>query len=60
MFPKAIEKKVAYVQGSCFFPDGSGRNTMRLNFTHPADEKIDQGIKRLAELIELEMKSASA
>jgi len=60
MFPKAIERKVAYVQGSCFFPDGSGRNTMRLNFTHPADEKIDQGIKRLAELIESEMRSASA
>lgn len=60
MFPKAIERKVAYVQGSCFFPDGSGRNTMRLNFTHPTDEKINEGIKRLADLINDEAKATSA
>ncbi|MEM2839211.1 MAG: PLP-dependent aminotransferase family protein [Thermoplasmata archaeon] len=60
MFPKAIERKVAYVQGSCFFPDDSGKNTMRLNFTHPADEKIDEGIRRLGSLIDAEMKASSA
>ncbi|MEM4262455.1 MAG: PLP-dependent aminotransferase family protein, partial [Thermoplasmata archaeon] len=60
LFPKAIERKVAYVQGSCFFPDDSGKNTMRLNFTHPADEKIDEGIRRLGSLIDAEMKASSA
>ena len=50
MFPKAIEKKVAYVVGSAFHFDGSGKNTMRLNFSFPSEEQIDEGIKRLAVL----------
>ena len=50
MFPKAIEKNVAYVVGSAFHFDGSGKNTMRLNFSFPSEEQIDEGIKRLADL----------
>ena len=50
IFPKAIEKKVAYVVGSAFHFDGSGKNTMRLNFSFPSEEQIDEGIKRLADL----------
>lgn len=56
LFYKAIEKKVAFVQGYTFFCDGSGRNTMRLNFSF-ADEKIaEEGIKRLAEAIKSMLK----
>ena len=51
LFPKAIEKKVAYVVGSYFYHDGTGKNTMRLNFSYPTLELIDEGIKRLAKLI---------
>lgn len=51
LFPKAIEKKVAYVMGSAFHCDRSGKNTMRLNFSYPSEEQIDEGIKRLAVLI---------
>lgn len=51
LFPIAIEKNVAYVIGSAFFPDNSGHNTMRLNFSFASFEEIDEGIKRLAEAI---------
>jgi 2-aminoadipate transaminase len=50
LFPKAIEKKVAYVIGSAFHFDRSGKNTMRLNFSYPEEEQIEEGIKRLADL----------
>ncbi len=51
LFPKAIEKKVAYVIGSAFHFDGSGKNTMRLNFSYPSEEQIEEGIKRLGNLV---------
>lgn len=55
LFPKAVEKKVAYVMGSAFHFDGSGTNTMRLNFSYPSEEQIDEGIKRLADLFKEEL-----
>jgi 2-aminoadipate transaminase len=51
LFPKAVEKKVAYVIGSAFHCNGQGQNTMRLNFSYPTVLKIDEGIKRLASMI---------
>jgi 2-aminoadipate transaminase len=59
MFPKAVEKKVAYVVGSAFHFDRSGHNTMRLNFSFPSEEEIQEGIKRLAELIKQELSQTS-
>ena len=55
MLEKAKQKKVAYVPGRSFFVDGSGWNTMRLNFTFVNEEKIEEGIRRLAELIKEEL-----
>jgi 2-aminoadipate transaminase len=55
LFPKAIEEKVAYVKGSAFHCDGKGLNTMRLNFSYPSDEQIDEGIKRLAAMVQKNM-----
>ena len=52
----AVNKKVAFVVGTAFFPDRSGQNTMRLNFSHPADDKIEEGVKRLAEVIEARLR----
>jgi 2-aminoadipate transaminase len=51
MLPKAIEKKVAYVIGSAFHTDGTGKNTMRLNFSFSSHTEIEVGIKRLSEVI---------
>ena len=56
MIGQAIKERVAYVQGSSFFVDGSGANTMRLSFSHPANDKIGEGIKRLGNVIKREIK----
>ena len=44
----AVASGVAYVPGAPFFVDGSGRNTMRLTFAKENDERIREGIRRLA------------
>lgn len=44
----ALEAGVAYIPGSSFFADASGKNTMRLNFTSVSEEQIAKGIKNLA------------
>jgi len=51
MLPKAVEKKVAYVPGAPFFPNGGGENTMRLNFSYCKPETIIEGISRLGEVV---------
>lgn len=56
LFPKAIEKKVAFVTGNVFHCDGGGKNTMRINFSYVNKEKNLEGVKRLAEVIKAEMK----
>ncbi len=50
LLPKAVEKNVAYIPGSAFYPDGGGHNTMRLNYSKPTEAEIEEGIKRLAEV----------
>jgi len=55
MLEKAKEKKVAYVPGRSFFVDGSGWNTMRLNFTFVVEDKIEEGVRRLASIIKEEL-----
>ncbi|MDP4091915.1 MAG: PLP-dependent aminotransferase family protein [Bacillota bacterium] len=48
---KAADKGVAYVPGSSFCLAGRGENYIRLNYTYPDAEKIEQGIIRLKEAI---------
>ena len=55
MFQKAIIKKVAYVIGEAFYPEGGNYNSMRLNFSYSGDDQIREGIKRLAEVIKEEL-----
>ncbi len=50
LLPAAIEAKVAYVPGKPFHPDGSGANTLRLNFSNATLADIHEGIKRLAKV----------
>lgn len=54
-YDRALEAGVAYVAGSFFFADGSGRNTMRLNFSFLATERMEEGIRILAKLLEEEL-----
>lgn len=46
------EQRVAFVPGGAFFADGSGRNTLRLSFSCASDAQIDEGIARLARLLQ--------
>jgi len=56
MLPIAIEKYgVAYVPGQSFHPDGSGTNSMRLNFSYPTVDQIEEGIRRIGEMIRREL-----
>ncbi len=55
MIERAIENKVAYVIGAAFHADRSGKNCMRLNYTYASLDKIDEGIKKLADTIKNEM-----
>lgn len=48
---KALEKKVAFVPGSGFFPNGGNNCCMRLNYSCMPDDRIVEGIHRLAEVI---------
>ncbi|MFQ5909587.1 MAG: PLP-dependent aminotransferase family protein [Thermoplasmata archaeon] len=52
---KAIEQKVAYVHGAAFRFDGGGRDSMRLNFSYPTEEEVEEGIKRLGRVLRDEM-----
>lgn len=48
MYDSALAAGVAYVAGSFFYLDGSHRNTMRLNFSFLARERMEAGVKLLA------------
>ncbi len=60
MMPKAIVAKVAYVPGTAFYADGLGSWSMRLSYCHPTPERIREGVKALAGVVEQEIaRSAS-
>jgi 2-aminoadipate transaminase len=52
LLQQAIERQVAFVPGAAFHANGGGANTMRLNFSHPTPERIEEGVRRLAEVIQ--------
>lgn len=51
LFPMALEKKVAFVPGDPFYIDVNNAGTMRLNYTNADCETIEEGIRRLGELL---------
>ncbi|MEA4959424.1 MAG: PLP-dependent aminotransferase family protein [Anaerolineaceae bacterium] len=51
LFPMAVEEKVAYVPGEPFYPNGGPTNTMRMNFSASKPEVIDEGVRRLANIV---------
>ncbi|HOZ07488.1 MAG TPA: PLP-dependent aminotransferase family protein [candidate division Zixibacteria bacterium] len=56
MIHDAINLKVAYVVGTAFYTDGSGRNEMRLNYSYPTEEQIELGVERLGKLIRMRVR----
>ncbi len=58
LLKKALKRRVAFVTGKAFFADPKdGTNTLRLNFTHPSDELITEGLRRLGAVLNQEMVS---
>jgi 2-aminoadipate transaminase len=51
LFEAAAKRNVVFVPGDPFHVDGSGKNTLRLNFSNTDEAKIETGMKRLAEVV---------
>jgi 2-aminoadipate transaminase len=47
----ARDKKVAYVPGRPFYPGGEGTTQIRLAYSRAADHLIDEGIRRIGEVL---------
>jgi DNA-binding transcriptional MocR family regulator len=47
----AVERRVAYVPGTAFYPDGRGTDRMRLAFCYPTEDRIREGVARLGALL---------
>jgi len=59
MLPRAITARVAYVPGTAFYMDGQGRRSMRLSYCFPEPDRIREGVRRLAGVIEEELELIS-
>ena len=55
MLPRAVTARVAYVPGTAFYADGFGSRHMRLSFCYPTPERIREGVRRLAGVLQAEM-----
>jgi 2-aminoadipate transaminase len=51
LLEKSLERKVAFVPGGSFFPNGGHENTMRLNFSNMPEDRIEEGFCRLGAVI---------
>jgi 2-aminoadipate transaminase len=48
LLARAIEERVIFVAGSAFYVDGTGQRRIRLSFSHPSPERLQEGVRRLA------------
>jgi len=55
MLPRAVTERVAYVPGTAFYADGQGRGALRLSYCYPTPERIREGVRRLAGVVEAEL-----
>jgi DNA-binding transcriptional MocR family regulator len=55
MLPRAVTRLVAYVPGTAFYADGYGSRHLRLSYCYPTPERIKEGVRRLANVIEDEL-----
>ena len=60
MLPQARERGVEYLPGHTSYTDGRGKNQIRLSFSFAQDDRIAEGIRILAGVIEGEMRELGA
>lgn len=59
MLPRAVSALVAYVPGNGFYVDEQGYDSMRLSYCFPEPDRIREGVRRLAGVIESELELVS-
>jgi DNA-binding transcriptional MocR family regulator len=60
MLPRAVAALVAYVPGTGFYAGGAGgHNALRLSYCYPEPDRIREGVRRLAGVIEAEVDLAA-
>ena len=55
LLPRAVTARVAFVPGTAFYADGSGRQSLRLSYCYPEPDRIREGVRRLATVLEEEV-----
>ncbi|MEU7451747.1 PLP-dependent aminotransferase family protein [Streptosporangium roseum] len=56
LLPRAVSERVAFVPGTGFYADGGGARHMRLSYCYPEPDRIREGVRRLAGVIEQELR----
>ncbi|MCS0670141.1 PLP-dependent aminotransferase family protein [Cytobacillus firmus] len=59
IFTECLKNNVACVPGIPFFPNGTQKNTLRLNYSNMPREKIIEGMKRMGEVLHRELANDS-
>jgi 2-aminoadipate transaminase len=49
---RALEQRLVFVTGSAFYVNGTGHDKIRLSFSAPAPERIVEGARRLAGVLQ--------
>lgn len=55
LLPRAVAERVAFVPGTGFYADAQGAQNMRLSYCYPEPDRIREGVRRLAGVVEQEM-----
>jgi DNA-binding transcriptional MocR family regulator len=55
LLPRAITARVAFVPGTAFYADGTGRQHLRLSYCYPEPDRIREGVRRLATVLDEEV-----
>ncbi len=53
LLERALEQRLVFVIGSAFYVDGTGHDRIRLSFSAPSVERIQEGVRRLAAVMAL-------
>jgi 2-aminoadipate transaminase len=51
LLSRALDQRLVFVVGSAFYVDGTGHDKIRLSFSAPTAERIEEGARRLATAI---------
>jgi len=53
LFNICLDRNLAFVAGEIFHCDGSGKNTLRINYSYVEESKMEQGVQILSDSIRL-------